>query len=214
MFSMTLLDGDCTVLAQVGKPWMAAVVASGRSRAGKCEGVPLELRDFVWSVRRLAWAKANGCPWDESTCHAVARGGHLEVLQWARERHCPWNEATCRAAAAGGHLLVLQWAWENHCPWDAETCEYAAGGGHLEVLQWVQRQGCPCSERICQAPALGGHLEVLRWAREHGCEWDSATCSRVRPRLAAVTWRCCSGRVSATARGMRALLRLPLTAGI
>jgi hypothetical protein len=50
---------------------MEAVMASGLSRAGKCEGVPLELKDFVGSVPRLAWAKANGCPWDESNACGV-----------------------------------------------------------------------------------------------------------------------------------------------
>jgi hypothetical protein len=29
----------------------------------------------------LQWARANGCPWDESTCAQAAAGGHLEVLQ-------------------------------------------------------------------------------------------------------------------------------------
>jgi hypothetical protein len=31
----------------------------------------------------LQWARANGCPWDASTCSNAARGGHLDVLQWA-----------------------------------------------------------------------------------------------------------------------------------
>ena len=49
----------------------------------------------------LQWARENGCPWDERTCRAAAKGGHLEVLKWAYENGCPWNEETCWAAAQG-----------------------------------------------------------------------------------------------------------------
>ena len=55
----------------------------------------------------LQWARANGCPWNEWTCTAAAKGGHLEVLQWARENGCPWNKWTCSEAAKGGHLEML-----------------------------------------------------------------------------------------------------------
>ena len=58
---------DRAVLAQVGWPWLAAVVrAASEDRlpcAGKSRGVPLKLVDFVGSVARLRWAKVNGCPW-------------------------------------------------------------------------------------------------------------------------------------------------------
>ena len=49
---------------------------------------------FVRSVALLRWARANGCPWDERTCAAVAAGGNLEVLKWARENGCPWDKST------------------------------------------------------------------------------------------------------------------------
>jgi hypothetical protein len=39
----------------------------------------------------LPWARANGCPWEESTCANAAKGGHLKVLQWARTNGCPWD---------------------------------------------------------------------------------------------------------------------------
>jgi hypothetical protein len=69
---------DLAMLAQVGHPWLAAVVASpDLPRAGRTAGVPLTLSEFVGSVARLAWAKANGCPWEERTCLLVASGGHL-----------------------------------------------------------------------------------------------------------------------------------------
>jgi hypothetical protein len=53
----------CTMLAQVGKPWLAAVLASGLPRLPQGVMVRLRLRDFCTSAERLAWAKANGCPW-------------------------------------------------------------------------------------------------------------------------------------------------------
>ena len=54
---------DRALLAQVGRPWLAAVVSSGLPRAGKRGAVPLMLKDVVVSVELLAWAKANGCQW-------------------------------------------------------------------------------------------------------------------------------------------------------
>ena len=54
--------------------------------------VQLRLRAFCTSAERLAWAKANGCPWGvvggyglTNPCALAAEGGHLEALQWARQ---------------------------------------------------------------------------------------------------------------------------------
>jgi hypothetical protein len=69
----------------------------------------------------LQWARANGCPWDESVCRIAAEGGHLEVLQWARANGCPWDETTCMGAVVRDHLAVLQWARAHGCPWDREA---------------------------------------------------------------------------------------------
>ena len=92
---------DRTMLAQVGRPWLAAVLASGIPRLPTGVMVQVQLLDFCTSVERLAWAKANGCSWDlqgwgglPNPCTQAAEGGHLEVLKWAREHHCPWNEVT------------------------------------------------------------------------------------------------------------------------
>jgi hypothetical protein len=52
-----------TMLAQVGRPWLAAVLASGLPRLHKISRVRLvrlQLREFCTSAERLAWAKANG----------------------------------------------------------------------------------------------------------------------------------------------------------
>jgi hypothetical protein len=98
---------DRTMLAQVGRPWLAAVLASGLPRLPKRVSVRLRLREFCTSAERLAWARANGCPWGRpvrrwrtNPCALAAEGGHLEALQWARQHYCPWDWRLCRLAAA------------------------------------------------------------------------------------------------------------------
>jgi hypothetical protein len=187
-----------TMLAQVGRPWLAAVLASGLPRFPKGSTVRLELGAFCTSIERLARAKANGCPWGEprsddgwdNPCARAAQGGHLAVLQWARAHRCPWTEGTCHAAARGGHMEVLRWAREHHCPWNKWTCAEAAAGGHMEVLQWARRNSCPWGVDTCQAAAWGGHLEVLQWAREHLCPWEKWVCTgaAANGRLAVLRW--------------------------
>ena len=49
---------DRTMLAQVGWPWRAAVLASGLPRTRRV--VRLKLADFVGSVDRLAWRWGTG----------------------------------------------------------------------------------------------------------------------------------------------------------
>jgi len=132
---------DRAVLAQVGTPWLAAVVAaaaavdSGLTRAGKSAGVPLKVKDFVGSVGRLAWTKANGCPWVQHMSRHVARGGSLDVLRWARQHGCPWSELTCALAAQGGHKEVLMWLREHGCPRRAVSPPEWAGGSVRTTTQ-------------------------------------------------------------------------------
>jgi hypothetical protein len=33
--------------------------------------------------------RANGCPWDETTCALAAESGYLEVLNWVAANGCP-----------------------------------------------------------------------------------------------------------------------------
>jgi len=55
-------------------------------------------------------------------------------LKWVREeQECSWDEYTCCAAAKRGHLEVLQWAWEHGCPLTTRTCEAAARGDAVHV---------------------------------------------------------------------------------
>ena len=95
-----------TMLAQVGRPWLAAVLASELPRLSKGVRVRLQLEGFCTSVERLAWAKANGCMWGEPTYDG-----------WI------WQNNPCALAAAGGRLAVLRWAREHGCAWRKQTWE-------------------------------------------------------------------------------------------
>ena len=71
----------------------------------------------------LKWLRANGCPWDETTCALAAGGGHLDVLRWARENGFSEVDAqvwrTARAAKAKqlkGMMYVLR---DDGFPWDS-----------------------------------------------------------------------------------------------
>ena len=161
-----------TMVAQVGRPWLAAVLASGLPRLPKGRRVRLQVRGFCTSAERLAWAKANGCPWRVShgdmwfnVCEFAAAGGHLEALRWAREHGCPWDVWTCHNAADGGHLEALRWAREHGCPWGAMTCRCAAVGGHLEVLRWARAHGCPWIKHIC-VNVSRHHPETRAWVQQ------------------------------------------------
>jgi len=149
--------------------------------------VRLRPREFCTSAERLAWAKANGCPWGlwdnwfrtTNPCALAAGGGHLEALQWARQQGCPWRASTCEAAADGGHLELLKWARKHDCPWWGElVCAGAARGGHLQMLQWAREHDCPWDDQTCTCAAGGGQLELLQWARAHGCPWNKDQCDR------------------------------------
>ena len=165
---------DRTMLAQVGWPWLAAVLASGLPRLPRGSRRRLRLREFCTSAERLAWARANGCPWgnvfswfgSHNPSALAAAGGHLEALQWAWEHDCPWDDWTCTRAAEGGHQEVLRWAREHDCPWDEWTCAYAAAGGHLATLQWVRAHGCPwCTQTMRDISRPHPETEAWIWAQ-------------------------------------------------
>ena len=167
-----------------GTPWLSLFSMVSRrckAAAARVENPAalrrLQVRDVFASVELAKWARASGCPWDASTCAAVAEGGHLEVLQWLRDNECPWDGRTTHySAAKEGHLDILRWLRANGCPWgrdhfhDGCPCEVAANGGHLEVLKWLVDNDCPwMPSYTCYAAAEGGHLEVLKWL--HECGW-------------------------------------------
>ena len=72
----------------------------------------LHISCMVTRIETLKWAFANAihARIDKKVCAHAAQGGHLEVLKWAKAYGCPWNESTCVNAAKNGHLEVLKWA--------------------------------------------------------------------------------------------------------
>ncbi|CAB9530144.1 ankyrin repeat protein [Seminavis robusta] len=159
-----------------GCPWNEAT-CSGAAEGGHMEILSGLVKMVVHGVNihaiklrrmpilNLKWARANGCPWNESTCSDAASPGHLEILKWARANGCPWNAYTCAKAALHGHLGVLKWARENGCSWNENTCSWAAWHGHFETLRWALENGCPWDEG-----RYGGSNkpEVIQWLRDNG----------------------------------------------
>ena len=86
--------------------------------------VEKQLRDVVDGLR----AEPCGAGWKPRMKVANAASS-VALLQWARAQGCPWNEATCEAAARGGHLQTLQWARAQGCPCGPEMLELLQGQG-------------------------------------------------------------------------------------
>mgnify|MGYP002176141403 FL=1 len=104
----------------------------------------------------------------ENLLQEAAKTGQLEVVKWLRANGWPWNTTTCSWVEEGGHLEVLQWARANGCEWNEWTFAFAAQGGHLEVLQWLHANGCPLDERTCGLASQCGHTAVAHWALTTG----------------------------------------------
>jgi hypothetical protein len=88
---------DRTMLAQVGQPWLEAVLASGLPRLA-WPTVRLQLEQLCTSAERVAWVKANGCPWGRKF---VFDGGE-QLLCTRRCRPAPGGAAV----GAGAWLSV------------------------------------------------------------------------------------------------------------
>lgn len=118
-------------------------------------------------VNILDWLHSNGHKWDG--CLAAGEVGNLSALKWAREKECPWDESTCAAIAGSGNLEMLKWAREGGCPWTASTCEAAARGGHLDLLIWARENGCPWDEYCWKAAVENEQKDVLSYVEQNGC---------------------------------------------
>ena len=134
---------DLARLPAVSRAMRVAVAATGLQFQELDEKEALKL-GCLTALERLQRGGRLSHP--EYLCRVAARGGHLEKLKEFRADGCPWDASTCGAAAKGGHLEVLQWWRANGCPWNAESCEAAALGGQLEVLQWLRANGCLWNE--------------------------------------------------------------------
>ena len=93
----------------------------------------------------LQWARANGCPWDETTCEAAVAKGHLDVFQWAKENDCPGAVLfSSFSGSTGGqeqtfdvHDIIQDWADTNstdHMSYDQAVALVNSKGHTLETL--------------------------------------------------------------------------------
>jgi hypothetical protein len=100
---------------------------------------------------------------------SAARGGNLDVLQYARANGCPWNASTCSNAASNGHTDIIRWARDNGCPWNAKTCFNAARNNRLKVVRWLHANGCPWDARTYKIAVKNKNYEMIKYIVEHGC---------------------------------------------
>ncbi|ATE82202.1 Ankyrin repeat domain containing protein [Pandoravirus salinus] len=121
----------------------------------------------------IAWARANGCPWDARTCRAAVEHGNFEVFKWARDNGCPCDNWACAHAAQRGDFEMLKWARANGCPWSESTCVLAVEAGRFDILQWAHANGCLCGWATMRAAAKHGRFDILQWARANGASWNA-----------------------------------------
>ena len=156
--------------APVSRPWQAAWAAArlpAATRQITADSTLPQLQESLESALPLDKVELSA---------AMARHGHLELLQFAKERGCAWGAWTCAAAAGAGQLELLQWCKYNGCPWDDRTLTEAARGGHLEVLEWARMFGCDVSIGAAAAAAGAGNLELLKYLIEDGFPCGSWVC--------------------------------------
>jgi hypothetical protein len=130
----------------------------------------------------LKWLHEQGSPWDHWTTAAAAFGGHFEVLQWLQKQQCPLNISSCNLAARAGNFEILQWLHQKKYPFNADTCEEASRAGHLEILKWLHKKKCPWDTRTTKNMAVRGNLEALKWLRKRNCPWSGSVCSKAAER--------------------------------
>lgn len=176
--------------APVSRAWRAAWGAQKRpavtrqaaadSSASQLEeslesGLPRDRVELSGALARhghlelLELAREHGCAWGAVTCSAAAGAGELELLQWCKYNGCPWDDRTPTAAARNGHLEVVEWARKFGCDLSASTTAAAAGAGNLDLLKYLIEDGFPCSDAAGGAAAESGHLEILKYLVENDC---------------------------------------------
>jgi len=118
--------------------------------------VPLKIVDFVRSVKLVAWAEANGCPWVARVCSLALQGGCMEALQWG-----------CTAARGSSPVCALALPV-------AGTWRSCHGFGRTTACG--MRMSRTSKRTAGHSPLRAGTWRWLQWAREHDCPWDYWTC--------------------------------------
>ncbi|CEG44777.1 Myosin light chain kinase-related [Plasmopara halstedii] len=106
--------------------------------------------------------------------YAVAKNGHLKVLQWLHEHKYPVHcrrAHVVRGAAAGGHQNIIEWmeftfeslARQRH----RIRVDGAGAYGDLQFVQWLSYQKYRFTTHALDDAAAGGFLPVVCWMHEN-----------------------------------------------
>ena len=197
---------DRALLSQVSAVHRNVVRAAPLPVAGRSDGHALLIADFAHDIAHLQWAASNNVPLSAQLCTVIAASGNLDLLIHARALGCAWDEFTCGAAAKGGHIHILEWMrasfqptpcpWWNYFPKHAtrplggtrpphhrDCCALAAFEGNLKTLKWLRKHSCGWDSKTCDYAVLGEHLparvssnlRILQYVRKHGCPWNKTT---------------------------------------
>jgi hypothetical protein len=181
---LTKLDpADIAVVAQVGQPWLAAVVDSGVPRAGRAGRGAAENNDSPLNILPLLRAYVSAFTLKESHArlsHARLIPARLSNYRLIHARLCHARyRSDCllsmtflqgapplKLAEFVGSVGRLAWARANGCPWGKRTCALAAAGGRLEARQWSTLTRYPISYchllcRLCHLPYRYCHIKVI-----------------------------------------------------
>lgn len=143
-----------------------------------------EQEDGRSSVEILAWARANGCPWnrawlveavadDWSECSRGLPGrGPSPILTFLEDNGCggEWLDGICALAADAGNVNTLRDAVALGLPWDSDECwarataplRHDVGEGHGEVQAWLCE--LTADEWYCDAACSEGCLKPTKQA--------------------------------------------------
>ncbi|GFH53330.1 hypothetical protein CTEN210_09806 [Chaetoceros tenuissimus] len=185
------------------------------------------------ALRKLKFLRSKGCPWDGQKCaYNAARHGNIKALKWMRAQGVVFEEETCRAAARQGHLETLKYLTsvgcplcvlehtfpavkksgiaiveyciendfpctdklyyyaiediadsfpvikllqKNQYPLNSSACEGAAVYWDLKTLRWLKYKGCPWDESVCNWAVMNNEFDMLKFAHENGCSWTKET---------------------------------------
>jgi hypothetical protein len=149
--------------------------------------------DFPRATRLDLERRRLGKAVDELTCTDAAQGGHLEVLQWARANGCPWDETLVNIAAQNGHEAVVRALIElgadvNKAHDIGWTALYAAAyNGHEAVVRALIEADTDVNKAHdigwtpLYAAACKGHETGLRALKEAGADVNQAEDNGVTP---------------------------------
>jgi len=167
-----------TMLAQVGRPWLAAVVTAAGGSAGslgsrRCwlprlpKGVTVRLRlsEFCTSADRVAWAKANGCH---------QGGPKLSMSCVLKSKGIATPEQVVAYEAAGGVVQLGEPSWV-FSGGERTGSNSRVRDAHITLIIF----GCHKLARGCYCALAGARCRLRsygerQWQRPRGSAWGAS----------------------------------------